>query len=96
MGSWPELPTPGRFVALPIDVAPTLRAALGDDGGRNWLALHWDGGRQACVWSDDAKTMHTADPMVWAIVTPAPRDAPDPRALPARRQHPDGRALAVV
>ena len=42
MGSWPELPTPGRFVALPIAVAPTLRAALGDHGGRNWLALHWD------------------------------------------------------
>ena len=69
MGSWPELPTPGRFVALPIAVAPTLRAALGDHGGRNWLALHWDVDRDTCVWTDDAKTIHNANPGVWGTLT---------------------------
>ncbi len=41
MSQWPELPTPGRLIELPLALPPALCHAAGYDGGARYLAMWW-------------------------------------------------------
>ncbi len=83
MSQWPDLPTPGDLVDLPLP--PALSEAAGYTGGARYLAMWWTALGDELALCDGESTFTGWWP-AWTTLT---QHAPQPSAplpLPARQQ----------
>ncbi len=81
MAEWPDHPTPGHSVRLPLELAPMLLEALGYQGAARYVALRWSGGASGDVVYSDGTTTATGWWPAWRLlVSEHPSDGPSSTA----------------